>query len=126
MSSLRLAWLWWGLGCLLVTGVVVGSLMPASGLPPVPVRDKLLHVGTYFLLMLWFSGLVERRRYGLLALLLFGLGLGLDLVQATTATRRFEAADVAAKAGGILLALLLAWFVVEGWCRRVEQWLLTK
>jgi VanZ family protein len=92
----------------------------------VPVRDKLLHVGTYFLLMLWFSGLVERRRYGLLALLLFGLGLGLDLVQATTATRRFEAADVAADAGGILLALLLAWFVFEGWCRRVEQWLLTK
>jgi hypothetical protein len=55
--------------------------------------------------------------------LLFSLGLGLDLLQATSTTRTFDPADVAANTGGILLALMLSVFILEGWCLRVEQWL---
>jgi hypothetical protein len=119
---LRFPWAWWGLGGLLIAAVVIGSLVPAGPIPPLPIRDKLLHAGSYGLLMLWFAGLYPRSRHWLIALLLFALGLGLDWLQAATATRRFELADVAANAGGILLASVLAWLFFGGWCRRVEQW----
>jgi glycopeptide antibiotics resistance protein len=72
--------------------------------------------------MLWFSGLYGRHRHWLIGLALFVLGLGLDIAQAATTTRTFDLRDVAANASGILLALVLARFVFEGWCRRVEQW----
>ena len=72
--------------------------------------------------MIWFSGLYRRERHWIVALLLLALGFGLDMAQSMSSTRSFEMADVAANAGGILLGLVLARFVFEGWCRRVEGW----
>lgn len=121
MLPLRFPWVWWTCGWLLVAGVSVGSLMPGSAAPTLPLGDKVLHAGAYCLLMLWFSGLYRRGRHWLIALLLFALGFMLDAAQAGTPTRSFELGDVAANASGILVGLALAWFVFEGWCRRVER-----
>jgi len=122
MLPLRYPWVWWVLGWLLIAGVVIGSLMPAFEIPHVLIRDKAMHAGAYCLLTIWFAGIYGRHRHWLIGLLLFALGFALDLAQATTTTRSFDLADVAANAGGILLGLALAWFIFEGWCRRVEQW----
>jgi VanZ family protein len=121
MLTLRFPWLWWALGWLLVAGVTVGSLIPGTWLPTFSLRDKVVHAGTYCLLMIWFSGLYRRERHWIIALLLIALGFLLDLAQAPSATRSFDLADVAANAGGILLGLVLARYIFEGWCRRVEQ-----
>jgi len=121
MLTLRFPWLWWALGWLLVAGVTVGSLIPGTWLPTFSLRDKAVHAGTYCLLMIWFSGLYRRERHWIIALLLIALGFLLDLAQAPSATRSFDLADVAANAGGILLGLVLAHYIFEGWCRRVEQ-----
>ena len=121
MLALRYPRVWWTLGWLLVAGVAVASLLPAEFVGQVSIRDKVLHLLTYFFLMLWFAGLCRRERHWIVALLVFAFGFALDLVQATTASRSFELADVAANAGGILLAFALAWLLLAGWAQRVEQ-----
>lgn len=121
MQRLNYPWVWWALGWLLVAGVVVGSLLPGNLAPDLPVRDKLLHAGSYLLLMVWFSGLYNRERHLLIAALLLMLGLALDFAQSASPGRSFELADVAANASGILAGLLLARFALANWCQRVEQ-----
>lgn len=121
MLPLRHPWIWWTLGWLLVAGVSVGSLLPGPWVPNFSLRDKFLHAATYCLLMIWFSGLYPRNRHWLIGLLLLVLGFGLDLAQSLSSTRSFDLKDVAANAGGILVGLVLARFIFEGWCRRVEQ-----
>lgn len=122
MLNLRFPWIWWIGAWLLVAGVCIGSLLPGSVIAGLSVQDKILHAGAYAALMLWFAGLFSRRRHWIVALLLFVLGLSLDLLQGTSATRTFDLADVAANTGGILVALLLSVFVFEGWCQRIERW----
>jgi len=121
MLPLRYPWVWWTLGWLLVAGVAVGSLMPGSWVPGFSPRDKLLHAGSYLILMIWFSGLYRRERHLVIALLLLALGFALDVAQEATPSRVFDLRDVAANAGGILIGLLLSRFVFVGWCQRVEQ-----
>jgi len=118
---LRFPWVWWTLGWLLIAGVAAGSLVPGGTIGDFSVSDKVLHSLAYFVLMFWFSGLYRRERHWILALAIVAFGFALELAQAGTASRSFDLYDAAANASGILLALVLAWFVFEGWCRRVEQ-----
>jgi VanZ family protein len=121
MLPLRYPWLWWALGWLLVASVIFGSLGPSGLLPDISPSDKLLHFGSYLVLMIWFSGLYRRERHIFIALLLFALGFLLDFAQGASPYRVFDWRDVAANAGGILAGLLLSRYALEGWCRRVEQ-----
>jgi VanZ family protein len=121
MHDLRYPWFWWLPGVLIATGIAVGSLLPGTYVAEIPVRDKVLHALAYFTLMLWFAGIFRRERHWMVAALVFSFGLLLDLAQSLTESRSFELADVAADAGGILAAFALSWFLLAGWCRRVEQ-----
>ena len=121
MLPLRYPLLWLALGWLLVIGVCVGSLIPGDMLPTISIRDKLLHAGSYFLLMTWFAGLYRRRHHAVIAAVLLGLGIALDLIQGGTATRTFDLRDILANALGILLGLVLALWFLEGWCQRLER-----
>lgn len=118
---LKYPWFWATVGWLLVAGVMVGSLTPASALKAVSVGDKLLHAASYCLLMLWFGGLFARRRQVVVAVALLVLGCTLEVLQATTTTRSFELRDIAANASGILVGLVLTATVLEGWCQRLER-----
>jgi VanZ family protein len=119
---LRYPLVWWGLGCLLVAGVAVGSLIPARVIEGTfSLGDKALHLLAYFVLTFWFAGLCRRERYWILALAVFAFGFALELAQSGTSSRSFDPGDAIANTGGILLALALAWFLFVGWCRRVEQ-----
>lgn len=120
MLPLRYPWVWWLLGWLLVVGVIAGSLLPGDLLAGISLRDKILHAGSYFVLMTWFSGLYRREHHIFIALLLFSLGFALDYLQGSLQTRSFDIDDVAANTVGILIGFLLARYVFEGWCRRVE------
>ena len=121
MLPVRFPWVWWTGGWLLVAGVCIGSLVPAQVIASISIQDKVLHAGAYAVLMLWFVGLFRRQRHWIIALALFGLGLGLDLLQGTSATRSLDPLDIAADAGGILLAFVLSRYLFEGWCLRIEQ-----
>jgi VanZ family protein len=121
LLPLRYPWLWAIAGWLLVLGVATGSLVPGPALPELRVSDKVEHAGAYFLLMIWFGGLYERRRHGMIALGLVALGVALDLLQMTTKTRTFDVADIAANSLGVLLGLCLSLFVLGGWCQKLER-----
>jgi hypothetical protein len=105
----------------MLLGVGVGSLLPGKQLPMVFVQDKLVHAASYCLLMIWFSGLYERRRHLLIAVLLAFFGAALDGMQALTTTRTFEVPDILANVSGIAFGLLLARILLAGWCQRVER-----
>lgn len=121
MLPLRHPWVWLLLGWALVISVVVGSLVPASMLRAITLSDKIMHAGSYFLLMIWFAGLYRRNKHPWVALALLLLGIGLDVLQLDTATRTFDVADIAADAVGIVVGLALSMLVLEGWCQRLER-----
>jgi VanZ family protein len=123
---LRYRTTWVALGWLLVAGVVVGSLLPGPLIAPItrPFNDKFMHASAYFVLMLWFGGMYPRARQLPLAVALLLLGVALDLLQALTATRSLDVADMAADLFGILIALALSWWLLTAWCQRVERLLL--
>jgi hypothetical protein len=121
MLPLRFSWLWLAVGWALVAGVGVGTLMPGDKLVDIAPSDKLLHVGSYFLLMIWFSGIYAARRHVPIALVLVVVGFGLDLLQILTETRTFSVLDVIANGVGVGLGLALARLGLGGWCMRIEQ-----
>lgn len=123
MLPLRHPWVWTALGWALVVAVVVGSLVPAGLVRPLTVvlGDKVLHAGSYCLLMMWFGGLYRRSRHPWIGVALLALGTGLDLAQLDTATRSFELADIAADGVGVLVGLALSMTLLEGWCQRLER-----
>jgi len=123
MVPLRYPWFWRLVGWLMIAAVVVGSLMPGHTLPKVIASDKLLHASVYFVLMIWFAGLYRRSRHAWIALGLMMLGLALDVLQGMTTSRTFDPLDIGANVGGILVALVLSYRLLEGWCQRMEQWL---
>jgi VanZ family protein len=109
------------LGWLLVLAVCVGSLVPGQTLPTFSISDKVLHAGSYFLLMVWFAGLYGRKHQAWIALALVLLGIALDIAQTGTVTRSFEVRDILANAGGVLVGLFLSLSLLAGWCQRLER-----
>ena len=109
MRPLRFVRLWLGLGWLFVALVIFFSLTPS---PPSPIEftgaDKLFHVSTYALMMLWF-GLVylPGRAYLLLGIGLILMGIALELIQGLTGYRSLEYVDMIANAVGVSFGWLL-------------------
>lgn len=106
------------------TAIVAASLLP-TGLESLERgSDKVGHFLAYFVLTLFSSGIVARERLWRLALRCLLLGLALEAAQALlTETRQADWADVAANAGGILSAWIIAGGRRAGWARHVESWL---
>ena len=121
MLPLRHPRVWAGVGWVLVVGVIVGSLLPGPALPSIGLSDKLEHALAYFLMMVWFAGLYRRTAHPRIAVVLLLLGIALDLLQATTRTRSFEVYDIVADAVGIAIGLLLSFWLLEGWCQKLER-----
>lgn len=113
---------WLILGWVLIACIVVGSLMPHVPSFGLGISDKVEHFTSYFVLMLWFSGLYERHRHWLLALAFFLMGVALEFLQgALTTTREMDIDDALINGAGIAAAFLLARFGLGGWMRRVEE-----
>jgi VanZ family protein len=115
--------LWRTIGWLLVAAVVVASVAPAPTLPDVGIPDKTEHALTYFMLTLWFCGVYADRGHSLIGVVFFVLGALLEGIQALTATRSPEVADLIANTAGILAALALATAGLDRWCAMVESFL---
>ena len=125
MLPLRFPRLWTALAWLLTAAVIVGSLLPGPAVSAIPVRDKALHAGAYLVLMVSFAGLYRRSLYPAVAVLLLALGVSLDLLQRFTETRSFDWKDVAMNCAGVATGFVLSWWLLGGWCQRVERRLLS-
>ncbi|MCH6573521.1 MAG: VanZ family protein [Proteobacteria bacterium] len=110
---------WLGGGWLLVLVAMVMSVLP--GLPTFTVlySDKIFHAITYFVLMIWFSGIYLPSRYWSIALAL--LGVALEFFQTLFPDRFFDSWDIAANVTGVAIAWLVAVKGMGNWCQLIER-----
>jgi len=105
--------------------VAIGSLMPASDVPSMPVRgvDKLQHFLGYLMLSGYAVMLFARMRaQALAAALVVAFGVAVEWAQgAVTADRHADAADAMANALGALAGLLLASTPASRWLQRLDR-----
>ena len=85
--------------------------------------DKWLHGFTFVVLSVWFSGLVEKRRYWLVALGLMLFGLLVEFCQLQVTYRMADWLDIVANTLGIIVGLTIAVAGLGGWGPRFEDWL---
>lgn len=124
MRSLRYGLWWSGIGLSLVLVVLYFCLEPPGAGGVFLIPDKLSHALAFFGLTAWFAALVERRYYGLVAMLMLALGIAIELLQGWMALgRSAELADVYADAIGVALGLAISLPIRESWLQRVERWL---
>jgi len=115
---------WYTVGVLMTLVVVVVSLVPARELPDINVSDKYEHFTAFAALTLWFGGLVEPRRYPILALLLLALGGAIEVAQGLMGLgRQADVRDLYADGAGIVAGVLLGLAGLRHWVRWTERWL---
>lgn len=125
MRPFRRPWLWLSLWVALFALIAVGSLVSARNLPSVDISgfDKLQHFLGYAALSTGGVLLFARRRAQVLvALVIIGFGIGIEVAQAAlTADRMGDAADVLANSLGVLGGLLLSATPVARWLQRLDN-----
>jgi hypothetical protein len=124
-TRFRLPRLWLGIwlaGWALCIGL---SLLPPPDLGAPPQSDKLGHLLAYFTLTTWAMALFPAWRARLCAAAaLVGLGIALELAQATlTTTRLGDPRDAVANALGVLAGLAAGATPLPGLLRVVDAWL---
>jgi VanZ family protein len=123
MNPLKFRRLWTLIGYGLVILVVVLSLSPSLPSPvDFPSVDKVVHVLTYGVLMLWFAQLHPKSRYVWLAVCFIALGILLEILQSQLDARSGEVWDVAANSLGTVLSWGLALMGVNTLLHQFEDW----
>lgn len=108
LKPLRRPRLWLSLWCVAIAAVIVGSLLPAADLPPVPAgADKLEHFAGYAVLAAIAVQLfATRAALARAGLGLVALGIALEVLQsALTSTRVMDGWDALANCLGVLAGL---------------------
>jgi len=107
-AALRLRRGWFIAGIALVAAVIWLSLVPLPA-PPIVHGDKVEHLATYGVLMLWFMQLGgPMRRQTVTALALVALGVGIEFLQDLTPYRMMDPVDMLANTAGVALGWVAA------------------
>ena len=122
---MNLARFWWTLGALLVVLATIVCLMPFPEMPKTfDFNDKVSHLIGHGALALYFAGLVPRRGWWKIFVLLLLFGIAIEFAQYyMRAGRNGDARDVIANSLGAVLGLLLARCGVARW-PELAAWLL--
>lgn len=96
---------------LCIAATIFASLMPGGGKPLFQMQDKVGHAAIYGLLFFFCAHAYSNRfPLWLLALVLAGFGLSMELAQSMTSYRQADGWDMLANSTGILLVwLLMLW-----------------
>jgi glycopeptide antibiotics resistance protein len=109
-------------GWLLIAAIVFGSLTSKGADIRFLFSDKVRHLSSYLILMVYFSGLYPRERHPMLALAFFLLGAMLEVLQGTlTTTRHMDVLDLTANTLGIVLGFVFARLGLAQWPRLIDR-----
>lgn len=130
MLPLRHARLWRVLSILLLVAVLVAAMSPAfwlfddraSALVWFENFDKWLHGLTFVVLFVWFSGLLAKHSYWIIAVGLMMFGFLVEFCQLQVSYRTADWIDIAANTAGIIIGLAIALAGLGGWGLRFEDW----
>ena len=115
---------WLIVGYCLIVSVVAGSLLPPPMDSAIWRYDKIIHAGSYALLMGWFLQIYQKNGQRLLLVLAFaGLGIGLEVAQSFHPMRRFDYWDMLANSVGVVIAWLLGFSRFGRTLQYVDHWL---
>lgn len=119
---LRYSSSWLGIGVLMLLTVVALMLLPLGAQKVAPVySDWFAHALVFCILMIWFSGILQRGyRWAIFAgLLLFGALL--ELLQSFIDWRSGEFLDFVFNAIGLLIGWALVAAGMANWAQRLES-----
>jgi VanZ family protein len=121
--KLRFAWLWWGMGWLLVIATVNASLQQNMwDVAKVMPSDKVMHFAGYCALAMWFAGVARRSRYLVVGLMLVALGGALEIAQGMMGVgRSADWWDFLANSLGIVTGLGVAALGLGDWMVWIER-----
>ncbi len=111
MQKLKFAKIWLVIGYIGVSLAIFASLIP----PPdfleehFLYQDKLLHMGTYAILMGWFTQIYESKNYFIIGIGFILLGVFLEVMQNFTYYRTMDLGDILANCVGVFLS----WFIAK-------------
>ncbi len=111
MQKLKFARIWLVIGYIGVSLAIFASLVP----PPefleehFFLQDKLLHFGTYAILMGWFTQVFESKNYIFIGIGFISLGVILEIMQRFTFYRTMDMGDIVANCGGVFIS----WFIAK-------------
>jgi len=116
---------WWALGMLLVVLAAIVCLIPIPEMPQTfDLNDKVSHLIGHGTLALYFAGLVPRRGWWKIFVLLLMFGITIEFAQYyMRAGRHGDVRDVFANATGAAVGLLLARCGLGRW-PELAAWLL--
>ncbi len=122
----QLAALWWTLGWAMVLFILYSTLAPSRYVPDLHIWDKLEHATAFFGMTFWFGGLVARRRFWVLGIVMSFFGAAIEVAQGTMGLGRdMDIHDWIADDCGILVALAVLLTCVPrsrgSWLRWVES-----
>ena len=134
MLPLRHLHFWRIAGLVLLLLVLLSALMPAvwfwddkpGALAWLRNADKLLHMITFTVLAIWFSGQYRRASYLRVAAGLLLFGLLIEFCQYLVGYREAEWFDMAANMVGIAVGFAVAIAGLGGWSLRLEHWYTTR
>lgn len=123
MRAFRFPRLWLGLWLAGWILCIVLSLVPPPDLPGPAGSDKLGHFLAYFTLTAWAVGIFRTRRAHLLsALALVGLGIAMEIAQASlTSVRLGDVRDAVANTLGVAVGLLLGFTPLQFLLERLDR-----
>lgn len=130
MLPLRHLRLWRVLSVLILVVVVIAAMSPAFWLFDDRTKaliwfqnfDKWLHGLTFIVLAVWFSGLIAKRSYWIIAIGLMIFGFFVEFCQLQVSYRTADWIDIAANTAGIIIGLAIALAGLGGWGLRFEDW----
>lgn len=127
---MKLHWLWWTLGSLMLIAVLFFCLTPVSFSDGavVPI-DKLMHGFTFAVLTIWFGGLLRNqslRAWVMLLVALSAYGVLIEVLQAQIAYRSAEWNDFVADLVGIEIGLIMLSAGLYRWPVWLERYVLRR
>jgi VanZ family protein len=101
--------LWMLIGCAIVLGIWIGSLMPNPPALPNTGGDKVHHFAAYALAALWWCAVLQGlRRCALAVVALVLMGVVIEFLQGASGYRHFELADMIANSLGAMTGGLIS------------------
>ena len=122
----QLTGLWWGLGWAMVLFILYSTLAPSRFVPDLHIWDKIEHATAFFGMTFWFGGLVARRHFWVLGMVMSVFGAAIEVAQGTMGLGRdMDIHDWYADTIGVLIALGVLLSCVPrsrgSWLRWVES-----